>query len=228
MNNHFATNELLLEASDLSHRFQKQSKAIIEKTNITLKLGQRLALIGRSGSGKTTLLHFLSGLRRPQSGQVRFQGIDFATCDADTLAHIRNQKIGFVYQNACLLRDFNVIDNVALVAQVGSYSREDAQKKAYSVLKSIQIEHLAKRPPHELSGGEKQRVAIARAIINDPLVLFADEPTGNLDQESAGQIMKTLNTLQQKNQMSIVMATHDMGIAKTFERQLVLEKNIQV
>lgn len=218
--------QVVLKACHLGHKFDKQLHAIIENINIEVAEGQRLALIGRSGSGKTTLLHFLSGLRRPQSGQVFFQGVNFATCGADELALIRNQKIGFVYQNACLLRDFNVVDNVALVAQIGGTSQHLAQEKAMATLASIQIEHLAKQPPSELSGGEKQRVAIARAIVNDPLVLFADEPTGNLDHESASKIMHTLNQLQKNNQMSIVMATHDLSIAKTFEQQLILEKQL--
>lgn len=215
----------LLCAENLTHRFPKQHTEVFKNISVDIEQGQCMALIGRSGSGKTTLLHFLSGLRRPQTGRVSFLGQDCSSMDDVLLDRIRNQHMGFVYQNACLLRDFNVQDNIALVAQVSGTPYREALEKARCTLATLQIEHLAEHPPQQLSGGEKQRVAIARAIVNAPLILFADEPTGNLDQESAQHIMNTLHQLQAQHNMSIVMATHDLHIANRFDNQLVLEKN---
>ena len=214
--------EFILEATNITHRFANHSSPIIKNFSISIKSEQMMALTGRSGSGKSTLLHILSGLKKPSEGQVIINGIDIHELDNRALAKLRNRSIGFVYQSHCLLKDFNASENIALAARVADNPHKAMQKALLSMQK-INIEHLAQKMPQSLSGGEKQRVAIARAMVNQPKILFADEPTGNLDRHNATLILKALQALQIKSGTSVIIATHDHEIIKQLDHHIELE-----
>lgn len=206
----------LLNVKNLTHWFEDEKKPILQDVSLTVNKNESIALTGRSGSGKTTLLHLISGLKLPQAGKVELDGIDLHKADSQTLNGIRNQKMGFVYQTHYLFKDFNALENIALAAKINQLSFADAKAKAFACMESIDIRHLADKMPSCLSGGEKQRVAIARAIVNNPDILFADEPTGNLDDENTDIIMSHIHNLQNQNTMSIIIATHDSKITNNF------------
>ena len=213
--------ESILEAKNISHRFTNSTTAIIKNFSICIKAKQMLALTGRSGSGKSTLLHILSGLKKPNEGQININGIDIHTLNNQELAELRNTTIGFVYQSHYVLKDFNACENIALAARVGE-DHHRAMQKALISMQALNIEHLEKKMPQSLSGGEKQRVAIARAMVNQPKILFADEPTGNLDRHNATLILKALKALQEKSTMSVIIATHDQEIIKQLDHNIEL------
>ena len=214
---------VILKATGISQQFKEAKNPIFSELDISVQKETKVALVGRSGSGKTTLLHILSGLQKPSAGKVMIDDIALERLSNQELAKLRNQKIGFVYQSYSLLKDFTAIENIALVAAIAGESRKECHRKARACMKALGISHLAEKMPQSLSGGEKQRVAIARAIINKPAILFADEPTGNLDQESAGVIIQALDELHKTHKMSIIMATHDLKIANQFDTILNVE-----
>ena len=214
--------EYVLVAKNISHYFADNTAPIIKNFSVSIKAGQILALTGRSGSGKSTLLHILSGLKKPTKGQISIDGIDIHELDNQELAQLRNTTIGFVYQSHCLLKDFNAYENIAMAARVAE-NQHKAMQKALLSMQMLNIEHLAEKMPQSLSGGEKQRVAIARAMVNQPKILFADEPTGNLDRHNARLILKSLQTLQEKSTMTVIIATHDQEIIKQLDHHIELE-----
>lgn len=214
---------VILKATGISQQFKQAKKPIFSYLDMSVQKGTKVALVGRSGSGKTTLLHILSGLQKPSTGKVIIDNTDLEKLNNQELARLRNQKIGFVYQSYSLLKDFTAIENIALVAAIGGKNSKQSQAQAMACMEALGIEHLAKKMPQSLSGGEKQRVAIARAIINKPTILFADEPTGNLDRDSAKTIIQALDQLHKTRKMSIIMATHDLEIANQFDTILNLQ-----
>ena len=216
----------LLSVNNLTHWFEDEKKPILKDISLIINRNESTALTGRSGSGKTTLLHLISGLKSPKSGRVKLEGIDLHHADSQILDNIRNQRMGFVYQTHYLFKDFNALENIALAAKINQLSFIEAKAKAFACMESIEIGHLADKMPSCLSGGEKQRVAIARAIINSPDILFADEPTGNLDDENTDIIMSHIHNLQKQNTMSIIMATHDEKIIKHFDHVINLSDQI--
>ena len=216
-------NDTILKASALTHQFSAETPPILNDFNLDVRSGEKIALIGRSGSGKTTLLHLLSGLQRAQKGQVLIQDKPLHSLSNVEQAQMRNQMIGFVYQTFNLMQDFSAIENIALVAQISGINPSEAYQRASTVMKQLGIDHLSTRASSTLSGGEKQRVAIARAIVNQPALLFADEPTGNLDRESAQIVMESLNACHEKGQMTLIMATHDLELAQSFDRMIDLK-----
>ena len=211
-------NDSVLSALKVCHRFDQNSVPIIDNFNLEVHAGEKVALIGRSGSGKTTLLHLLSGLKHSQSGTICINQRAHDSLSDKARAHLRCHAIGFVYQTFNLMQDFSAIENIALAAVVAGLSHQKAQVKAKQIMQQLNIEHLALRNTNSLSGGEKQRVAIGRAIINQPDILFADEPTGNLDRDSADQVMQTLTQCQRISNMALIMATHDHALVKHFDK----------
>ena len=208
----------MLEACHVMHRFPGSAHALLEDFNLQVHHGEKLALVGRSGSGKTTLLHLLSGLSPLQSGTVTLNGQSLQQLSQRAMATLRNTSIGFVYQNFHLLKDFTAIENIAMVLRIQGIDSGIALAKASACMQSLDIADLADSMPQQLSGGEKQRVAIARAIINQPAILFADEPTGNLDQDNAKLVMQAIDKLQQSHQMTLIMATHDRSLLPFFDK----------
>jgi len=213
-------NDCLLEAQDIhkSYRMGQTQVRVLKGVNLKLAGGEFAAIVGVSGSGKSTLLHILGALDRPDKGRVCFKGSDLARQSGRQLNRFRNRTVGFVFQFYHLLDELNVLENVLLPTMAGKsvvgwlVCRRAARKRAKELLGQFGMAERARHKPYQLSGGERQRVAIARALMNEPEVLLADEPTGNLDWQTGNGILKVLERLNRAGQ-SIVMVTHDERIA---------------
>jgi ABC-type lipoprotein export system ATPase subunit len=181
--------------------------------------GERVFLCGPSGAGKTTLLYTLAGLERPERGTVRIHGRDLYAMGRREQAHYRNREMGYVFQNYHLLPELTALENVAVP---GAIAGTDATEAALKALERVGLSDRAHHLPAELSGGEQQRVAIARAIVNEPKVVFADEPTGNLDSRNSADIMTILMDLATEHGVTLVVVTHDQNLAKAGDRTLII------
>jgi putative ABC transport system ATP-binding protein len=193
---------------------------ILDDINLSIKQGESLAIIGISGSGKSTLLGLLAGLDLPTAGKVLLNGTDLSELDEDGRARIRSQSVGFVFQSFHLLPSLTALENTALPLELGGL--EQAEKLARQKLEEVGLAERLLHYPNQLSGGEQQRVAIARAFAGNPGILFADEPTGNLDQKTAKRIIDLLFKMNKENGTTLVMVTHDNEIAKHCDRQVVI------
>jgi lipoprotein-releasing system ATP-binding protein len=220
----------LLRVSGLRKTFRMGDATIevLKGVDLDVRTGEFLAIEGRSGSGKSTLLHLMGALDQPGAGSILFDGKDLALLRSGARSRLRNQQFGFVFQFYHLLPELNVMENTLLSAMV-RYSlvgfrarRADLRRRAGDILQQLGLEHRLKHRPAHLSGGERQRVAIARALMNRPRVLFADEPTGNLDVETGRQIMNVLEKLHRQENQTLVMVTHDRTLARQADRTLVL------
>ncbi len=192
--------------------------------NVSLSIFEKefVSILGPSGSGKSTLLHIMGLLDTPEKGRVFFDGIDTSKFSEDKLAEIRRKRIGFVFQFFYLFPTLTAIENVMLPMIFAGVPRKKREERAFKLLKLVGLEKRATHLPNELSGGERQRVAIARALANNPRIIFADEPTGNLDSKSGKKIMKILHSLNKKG-ITIVMVTHDPQIAKQTKRKIFIK-----
>jgi lipoprotein-releasing system ATP-binding protein len=213
-----------------SFRMGESVVQVLKNVDLTIRPGEFLAIEGRSGSGKSTLLHMMGALDEGDGGTIEYNGRDIATLGSTARSHLRNTEFGFVFQFYHLLPELTVLEN-AMLAPMIEHSwlkfrakHGDLKERAVAVLGQLGMDHRLKHRPSQLSGGERQRVAIARALMNEPKVLFADEPTGNLDAETGGQIMKVLETLHQTRGQTIVMVTHDRTVARQADRVLVLRE----
>ena len=198
--------------------------AALKGVSIQIKTGEFVAIMGQSGSGKSTLMHILGCLSQPTAGQYILDGDDVSHLDKVQLASIRNQKIGFIFQAYNLLARTSALRNVTLPLlynYTNPKTLEEGDKKAHAMLELVGLGERINHQPHELSGGQQQRVAIARALINDPVMVIADEPTGNLDSKSGIEIMNLLHELH-KRSTTIVMVTHDPKIATQSQRTITL------
>ncbi len=193
---------------------------VLQDVSIDITAGQFVAIIGSSGSGKSTLLSLLSGLDYPTTGRILVEGQDITELSEDELAPLRNQTIGFVFQSFHLVPSLNALENIMFPAELQGNS--NAQQTAEALLNRVGLLDRADNFPHQLSGGEKQRVAICRALINEPKIIFADEPTGNLDTQNGRAILDLLLTLQKERKTTLVMVTHDPAIAKLADRIIEL------
>lgn len=214
----------MLKARDLIKKYFNGGKELIVLKGIGLEIhrAEVLSIVGPSGAGKSTLLHILGGLDNPTSGDVFLEGMDFSVLGDAAKSEIRNSRFGFVFQFYHLLREFTAFENVILPALIKRPSKgnKDIKEKALSLFEFLGLSDRIKHKPAELSGGEQQRVAIARALINDPEILFCDEPTGNLNFEAGKQIQDMLLSLNQKKGTTIVIVTHSQDIAKSSHRVL--------
>jgi predicted ABC-type transport system involved in lysophospholipase L1 biosynthesis ATPase subunit len=208
-----------LIASDLLQSFRMGSRRIEVLRGISLKVeqGEIIFICGASGAGKTTLLYTLAGLERPESGTVEFEGRNLYTGRAAAGARFRNKKMGFVFQGYFLLPELTALENVSLPGMIGGAS---GQKAAEESLAAVGLGDRMQHLPAELSGGEQQRVAIARSLVNDPQIIFADEPTGNLDSATGGTIVDLLLTLARERKKSLLIVTHDTSLATRGDREL--------
>jgi len=188
--------------------------------------GEVVAIVGASGVGKSTFLHLLGALDRPTDGEVLVGGEPLSSMDQEARAGVRNRHIGFVFQFHHLLRDFTALENVAFPCRVGGFSEVDARERARSILSSVGLAHRLDHIPTQLSGGEQQRVAVARALANDPLVLLADEPSGNLDASTSQELHELLFGLREERGTSMVLVTHNLELAKQSDRILQLRGGI--
>jgi lipoprotein-releasing system ATP-binding protein len=201
-----------------SYQWPGQAGDVSVLNGITLKIqpGKSLAIVGPSGSGKSTLLNIMGTLDKPTTGRVIFDGNDLARLSDDDLAMIRNQQIGFVFQMHHLLPQCTVLENVLIptLAYKNKVSSETAQQQAVELLKRVELEDWASHRPGELSGGQRQRVAVVRALINEPVLLLADEPTGSLDKEAADNIADLLADLNQSEKVAMVVVTHSVKLSE--------------
>ncbi len=215
-------NEVMIETVDLhrSYRIGRKSIEVLHGIDLKIHRGERVFLCGPSGAGKTTLLYTLAGLEHPEKGSVRIDGTDLYTLKRREQARFRNERIGYVFQNYHLLPELTALENVAVP---GAISGRNTDALALKALERVGLADRMDHLPAELSGGEQQRVAIARAIVNEPKVLFADEPTGNLDSANSAEIMKILLDLADEHHVTLVVVTHDQNLAKVGDRTLVIK-----
>lgn len=223
----------VLEVENLIRNYQKavgkkgkEDIKVLKGLNFQVEEGDFTGIMGKSGCGKTTLLKVLGMIDKQTDGTVRFMGQDTKGLSGDTLADIRRTKLGFIFQDYYLMDSLTVEENIMLPMILG---QEDAQKmidaaKAYA--EKFQIDHLLNKNPYELSGGEKQRVAICRALINDPDLILADEPTGNLDSKSGKIVIEALRTINQEMKKTIVMVTHDPQMASNCRKIILLKDGV--
>lgn len=196
------------------------SLTILDDLNLAVQHGERVAIVGRSGSGKSTLLGLLAGLDSPSSGKVLIDGTEISRLDEDGRAAVRGRKMGFVFQSFQLLPSLTALENVMLPLQLAG--REDARSQAEAALSRVGLEQRLSHYPKQLSGGEQQRVAIARAFAPRPAILFADEPTGNLDADTGQQIIDLLFSLNEEIGTTLILVTHDNVLAARCQRRLLL------
>lgn len=195
---------------------------ILTGISLTIKAGEQVAIMGRSGSGKTTLLQMLGGLDQPSSGSVIMNGQNINQLSEPERCRLRNQSIGFVYQFHHLLPEFTAVENVAMPLLIADVAPKIALQRSEALLEAVGLQHRLQHKPSALSGGERQRVAIARALVNEPVCLLADEPTGNLDDETSEQVFEVLCRLNRQHNTSIILVTHDPHLASQLDRTLFL------
>jgi len=217
-------NTPLLSAKDIHKTYilGKRSLEVLRGVDVELGRGEFLALRGASGAGKSTLLHLLGGLDSPNQGEIRLAGRDLATLSRRELARLRNEEVGFIFQAYYLLPELDALENVCLPARMARMPATQAEARGRELLARVGLKDRVEHKPYELSGGEQQRVAIARALINEPDLILADEPTGNLDSHTGEEIIELLCSLRSEKQTTLVMATHDAKVAARAPRVVEL------
>jgi len=199
---------------------------VLKNVSLQISKAEVVAIVGASGAGKTTLLQLIGTLDKPTDGKISINNTDVAALSDKKLSAFRNKNIGFVFQFHHLLPEFTAIENVCLPALIAGVSKKEATQKAAELLSLLGVSHRIDHKPNELSGGEQQRVAVARALINDPAVILADEPSGNLDTNNAHELHKLFFTLREKLQQTFVIVTHNKDLANMSDRQLLMKDGI--
>lgn len=205
-----------------SYRDGSAELVVLKKLQLAINVGETLAIIGASGSGKSTLLHLLGGLDSCSTGTVQIEGKDWQALTEAQRCTLRNQKLGFIYQFHHLLPEFTALENVMMPLLIRKKDPKQVEPKAVAMLQAVGLGQRLQHKPGQLSGGERQRVAIARALVSEPACILADEPTGNLDDETANEIFDLLLTLNKKVGTSLVVVTHDLRLAAQLDKQLKL------
>ncbi len=222
------SNPLALELKDVHRTYQQGGGGlqVLRGASLSLARGEVVALVGPSGAGKSTLLHTAGLLERPDSGEVRFNGEDCGSFDDAQRTEMRRARLGFVYQFHHLLPEFSAVENIIVPQMIAGVKRTVAHERAMSLLDSMGLAARADHRPGKLSGGEQQRVAIARALANNPAVLLADEPTGNLDPDTADGVFAQLVGLAKQHGLAALIATHNPALASRMDRTVRLEHGI--
>jgi ABC-type lipoprotein export system ATPase subunit len=216
--------EILLTASGLkkSYALGKRTLEVLRGVDVRIERGGFAALRGASGTGKSTLLHLLGGLDTPNAGEIFYRGEKLSAFSESKLTQFRNRSVGFVFQAYHLLPELTALENVCLTARIARMPSDVAGKRGLELLGRVGLAGRADHKPTELSGGEQQRVAIARALINEPELLLADEPTGNLDSKTGAEIIELLKSLRAEKNMTLIIATHDEKVAAHAEQVIQL------
>ena len=217
---------MIIEASNIHKSFG--TLEVLKGVDFSVDKGEVVAVVGASGAGKSTLLQILGTLSTPDSGSLLVDGTDVLGLSGKALSAFRNKKIGFVFQAHHLLPEFNALENVMIPALIGGVSPKEAREKALPLLEAVGLSGRLEHKPSELSGGEQQRVAIARALVNSPAILFADEPTGNLDSRTKEDIHRLLFSLRESLGQTLVIVTHDPALASLCDRTCHMQDGLFV
>ncbi|HDX1179135.1 TPA: lipoprotein-releasing ABC transporter ATP-binding protein LolD [Pasteurella multocida] len=218
----------LLHCQHITKYYQEgsQQTQVLKDVSFSMQAGELVAIVGSSGSGKSTLLHVLGGLEQPTSGEVFIQNQSLQKINANQLAQLRNQYLGFVYQFHHLMADFSALENVMMPMLIGKQNKSEAQDRAEKMLTAVGLSHRISHRPSALSGGERQRVAIARSLVNHPALVLADEPTGNLDRKTTESIFDLIKQLNQEQNIAFLLVTHDLSLAEKLSRRLVMQDGV--
>ena len=221
-------NNYLLECQNINKFYQEgeNQTQVLKGVSFAMKPQELVAIVGSSGSGKSTLLHTLGGLDQPSSGEVFIKGQSLQKASESELAKLRNQNLGFVYQFHHLMADFTALENVMMPMLIGHQNKTEAKDRAEKILGAGGLSHRITHRPSALSGGERQRVAIARALVNNPALVLADEPTGNLDHKTTESIFELIQTLNAEQNIAFLLVTHDMSLAQKLSRCLTMQDGI--
>ena len=221
-------NTALLSCQNVSKFYQEgtQQTEVLKQVSFSMQPSELVAIVGSSGSGKSTLLHTLGGLDQPSSGEVFIKGQSLQQMSPNALAKLRNQYLGFVYQFHHLMADFTALENVMMPMLIGQQNKTEAQGRAEQILSAVGLQHRISHRPSALSGGERQRVAIARALVNNPALVLADEPTGNLDHKTTESIFELIQQLNQEKQIAFLFVTHDLNLAEKLNRRLIMQDGV--
>jgi lipoprotein-releasing system ATP-binding protein len=212
---------MILTAENLSKKYGLLS--VLQSVSLTIRQGEFVAIVGPSGAGKSTLLHLLGSLDTPDTGSIKLLGTDILSLPKRKQAEFRNKNMGFVFQFHHLLPEFNAVENVCMPLWIAGTNKRAARQKAEEVLDTVGLSHRLLHKPNELSGGEQQRVAIARAIVHHPAIIFADEPTGNLDTANAASVHELFFRLRQSFNQTFVIVTHNTELAGMADRTLLMK-----
>jgi lipoprotein-releasing system ATP-binding protein len=211
----------MLEAQGIEKYYGKLH--VLKGVDLQIGKGEIVSIVGSSGAGKSTLLHILGTLDNPEKGSVFLQGQRTDRLTGNSLAAFRNKNIGFIFQFHHLLPEFTALENICIPAWIGAKKKKETEEKAFRLLQVLGLADRAENKPHQLSGGEQQRIAVARALINDPAIVMADEPTGNLDSANGRELHKLFLELREKFQQTFLIVTHNEELAKTGDRVVVMK-----
>lgn len=214
---------IVLQGVTKTYKMGEETIYALRSADLKIEPGEFVAIMGPSGSGKTTLANMIGGLDTPDKGKVIVDGQDLSIANDTALSHYRNKKIGFVFQTFNLQRHYTALENVAVPLIFAHISSAERRGRAESCLNAVGLNNRKLHKPNELSGGQQQRVAIARALVNDPTIILADEPTGNLDSKKGNEIIALLQSLQKKQKITLIIITHDPQLAKRADRVVTMQ-----
>ncbi len=223
-------NHVAVDCIDVHREFQDGSRVIkvLQGTNLRVDRGEFVAIVGASGSGKTTLLNLIGGLDQPTSGKILIDGEDITLLNDEKMSEVRRHKIGVLFQDQHLLPIFTALENVEVPMLLDDVPEAERKERAMKILQTVFVDHRSQHMPHELSGGMRSRVALARALANDPAVLLCDEPTGDLDHTTGGEIIQLMRNLAKTQNRAVIAATHDPETARMADRILLLRDGVLV
>ena len=214
----------MLKATNIHKRFGEIE--VLKGINIHVKEGEIVSIVGASGAGKSTLLHILGSLDKPDVGEIEIGGKSMVQLNKKSLADFRNKQIGFVFQFHNLLPEFSALDNVCIPAYIGGVGKAEATTRAKELLEMLGLSNRINHKPSQLSGGEQQRTAVARALVNEPKIIFADEPSGNLDSQSADELHQLFFELRERLNKTFIIVTHNQQLADLADRKLTIQDGV--